>query len=1854
MVRSRAPLDLVLADFSTASLAEFELEIATVHTATRYAAPETVAGTFTVASDWWSFGVILLEMITQGRSFEGVNDRAFRLHLVTRGLRVPDDVSDQWRELLMGLLTRDPNRRWRWPQVERWLQGERGIPHGYGTETGAGSAGPAFTLGDAVFTSHEAFALAAADPERWEAASEALKRGAIATWLEARRLDAQLLAQIRRIAGDEHLDDDARLGLALVVLNRDLPLCCRGDIVTPHWLLADPERGAAWVEGSLPSHLRRLEREPWIVRLRDRADRIRARIAEFAIPVDAERLRIALLATSTPMLETHWREKRRLFPEAVHAGVGVLMERRALSDEELIILISASTETLRPAHEIMAEALRLAAECGLPGIDAEMMRARFDCSRRDIFEALNERLRGFTRCGQERLDEWADSFRLERRLPLAQVLVLLAVPSEQWKKPPQQDYVQNVLAFFRRRLVSTVQRGPLVRLLIGRTSARLDLNELGTPLRPGQRLLDRVLQRTEAMEEIDPSAFLAEPAREERLRRLVHTATTYRRDTGIDALYLAFPTLVMRESRIADAKPRIAPVLLWPVRIDAPPGRHMARLGFDRDREEVRLNPAFEALLGPQQAAQWRLAADDLLARDHLRVEDVMDVFGTLAPVESRTLQPMPTADVKAAPGQLRLRCSAAVFLCDFSGQTIAEDLEHLARRPAAGTALEIAIRAKVAKPPGKPESVPESQQFFTVDADPSQRAAVFQARQEPGLVVQGPPGTGKSQTIVNIISDCIGRDQRVLVVCQKQAALKVVRKRLEAEGLGERLFLLEDTTKDRRPTLIALRDQLDAFEQQGDRRLAQLRGEREALARRIEAIEAVINEHNDVLHRLDDRLGLSYRDIIEELLAVEAGETLPVAAPALRPVVGAMSRSAVADVCETSAPLAPVWRDARFEGSPLHALRPFGADASIVDEFLRVFHRVLQAEKARHEELVRGGKIFSIDDAQRLRQWLELHEARLRSLADTTIEHLARWYDIFSPVKMGDSAGVQLRHALEGIGARLGELNPADHDLRLYGRLAAVSIADLRFCEKAAGGFLGERPSWMSALNLFRMARKRRLNKVLDGQGMSFDGDALRALNLAARLELSLRSERAALDRVRQALGYPVPTAPETLLDLRRATATLLDALKAVEEPASCMAALPAAASGPSAVRSGQRQAYLELIEACHRSLRRHVVKHESADSLLDAGAWFDEEWVTATLQLVAVDRDGFDRVRAIAAALPTVPAFQNFRARARGLNETAIRVLSLLRSQDGAWRNMTAARLPIEIRRTVWREALLSWKASFEERHPALLIERQEFEEKVKTLAALDRKMRNLNQDLLKSHTRPDLVARRSEWDDIVMLTGPRARRLREVVERGDRLGLFTLRPVWLMNPDMVSRLFPLRQNLFDVVIFDEASQLPVESALPALYRAHRMVVSGDEKQLPPSNFFNSRFASDEDVGEDWLDTEDGEVDSTTQKQREQSWNRREVKDCDDLLALAQTVLPHATLEIHYRSRYRQLVAFSNAAFYAHRLSVPAQHPASEIARVRPIEVRRVDSVYERQVNCGEASGVVDLLQETWRSRKDARPSIGVVTFNLKQADLIYELIEERAERSSEFRAALEQEESRVQNGEDMSFFVKNLENVQGDERDWIVFSTTFGLDAAGGFRRNFGVLGQQGGERRLNVAVTRAREKVVLVTSLPTAKISTFIGGRRRPHLARDYLQAYVDYAEKLSDGHVAAAETSLLTLGANDGVDRSARADTDDRFAGEVAAFLVSQGFTPVPGRSVDAFQLDLAIADPRTGQFGIGVECDPPRHALLATARARELWRPSVLKNAVARVHRVWSRAWYQDRLGEQQRLLAAVHEALRA
>lgn len=1851
LVRNRDAIDLVIGGFGSSRLSEYDLDIVSPLEVTRYTAPEAVAGGVAAASDWWSLGIVLLEQVTAGKCFEGIDQQAFLIHVLANGVPIPSGIPEDVALLLRGLLARDRHKRWKWKEVQAWLDGQSPEAPDDGAEGDTGS-GPAVTLGGENYRSLTSYALAAASAANWDEARDQLVRGVITDWAQEKGAPVAQVAGLRRVAKDESVTDDWRLLVALKVLNPDMPPVLKGAIVSPKWLLESPLEGYDLVTGPVPDLLHELDQDNWLLRLKTRAWAVRDRAAHLQIDLDEDTLRVYLLSTSRARLLAEWTTRRRVFPDSDHLGLLNLLERRSLAEEDLIVVLSAAPTQFRSCDAIVEEARQLAMKGGVPTFDATVAADMVIWPRGEILEAVTERVEGFARCGYAPVNEWADRFRLDRRMPLAQALVLLSVPKEQWQEPHKQQYVSHLLSFFEKKVVTTVMRGPLVRMTIGKSTPRVDLKELQTRRMDAGGLLDHLLKRNATPLTLDPAALDPTATTGLRLQSLDRSSELYKRDTGIDGMYLGFPFLLTREAK-SGAKTRIAPVLLWPIRVRHEVGaRSNVQVSFDSEREEVRLNPALETLVGQETVKKWAKITEELLGRSALRAVDVIDAFGTLAAPRSRELAVLPSPKLEVPANSMQLECAAVLFHMTFMGQAVGEEIRNLRSLPPAGTGLETALRLRTGDaPPALTRAKPkELDRYFTVFSDPSQEAAVLQARVAPGLLVEGPPGTGKSQTIVNMVGDAIGREKTVLIVCQKHAALEVVHKRLVAEGLGDRIVMVNDVNKDRQPIIRAIREQLDAVVRHPTNAAAQIRRKREPVAARIESNEATLDKHHAALHQIDEAVGLSYRVLLGELIEIEQAGAIP-EVPVLRAMLQRLNIGQLATLEEEVAPVVRHWLPAKYEGSALSQLQPFATDLATLNDFREAFERFAKAEETRHEVLTARPTSFEVDDPKPHRTWLSSYGNEFLQLSNEQRVFLARWLPLFRSSKGGEPAGLRFIDDLRKLRDSLSACRSQDHDAKLSPALTRVpteKLEELRVLTAEAiepVGFFGR-------LNIFRMMRKSRVAKFLQSVGDASASQRMVKLLAAVQLEQAWRPLRKAAGQLHSELSLPAVDVDAGPTMVGTVTKTL-GALQATATQAAHLQAAPWAQRMDSAAQAGSRDAFLKLFAEFDAAFARHQVRSDSLLALSALNSWMQFPWLQDCQQAILKNEGNGARVSPVMSAMPTLAAYQLFRGRAAKLSQEAIQLLATLRSKEGLLAAMPAADLEEVTRRILNREARLAWKQAMEQSTPELSMERRELAQKVSVLEQLDKEMRLLNRQLLQVNYDFAGIRPVKEWEDITRLIGARARRLREFIELGAGLGLMKLRPVWLMNPDVASRVLPLKPGLFDTVIYDEASQMPVEYALPTLFRGKVSVVSGDEKQMPPTAFFASRVESDE------ANAFDGELpdeDATDEEKDafDETWNRREIKDCPDLLQLARANLPNARLQIHYRSSFRELIGFSNAAFYANDLSVPVRHSEEIVRAQRPIEMVKVDGVYQDQTNPKEAERVVDILAQLWSAPHGQRPSIGVVTFNRKQADLIEDLLEARAEEDAAFRAAYSQECERYEDGEDMSVFVKNVENVQGDERDVIVFSSTFGHNAQGSFLRLFGVLGQKGGERRLNVAVTRSRQKIYMVTSMPIAEISDLLSTRRAPSTPRDFLQGYMEYARMVSSGEFAAAKALLARITPRREAARAAAHGTaaDDAFYRSVGCYLRSLGYEVKASEDADAFGLDYAIEHPQTGLFAIGIECDSPRHPLLEHARAREVWRPQVLERSLPVLHRVSCHGWYHDGEQERVRLLNAVKMAL--
>ncbi len=390
--------------------------------------------------------------------------------------------------------------------------------------------------------------------------------------------------------------------------------------------------------------------------------------------------------------------------------------------------------------------------------------------------------------------------------------------------------------------------------------------------------------------------------------------------------------------------------------------------------------------------------------------------------------------------------------------------------------------------------------------------------------------------------------------------------------------------------------------------------------------------------------------------------------------------------------------------------------------------------------------------------------------------------------------------------------------------------------------------------------------------------------------------------------------------------------------------------------------------------------------------------------------------------------------------------------------------------------------WQHRYREQAPVLTqITPEVHVAKVQRLQDLLARKRSLETQVIRNRWLIKQQAVRTEaWNRMFQERNSKiapSKSLREAVDLSWDKGLPVLRPCWLVSPSAASQLFPLEHGLFDLVIFDEASQCPVEQAIPAIYRGKNVLVSGDEKQLPPTTFFSAGAGMEEDeIDESEMQADNNPVE--VQRRREHRAEEEALMGCTDFLEAAIGKLKQLYLCVHYRSDHPALIEFSNRAFYKGQLEAPPARTIS-IAGARPIQYHAVNGVYADRTNSEEGKQVIALLKRFW-SIAAGSPTLGVVTFNQAQRELIEDLIENECHNDESFNLRCGEERSRKESNQDVGFFVKNLENVQGDERDVMLFSTTFGKDGQGRFFRRFGPVGIAGGHRRLNVAVTRAKSR------------------------------------------------------------------------------------------------------------------------------------------------------------------------------
>ena len=430
--------------------------------------------------------------------------------------------------------------------------------------------------------------------------------------------------------------------------------------------------------------------------------------------------------------------------------------------------------------------------------------------------------------------------------------------------------------------------------------------------------------------------------------------------------------------------------------------------------------------------------------------------------------------------------------------------------------------------------------------------------------------------------------------------------------------------------------------------------------------------------------------------------------------------------------------------------------------------------------------------------------------------------------------------------------------------------------------------------------------------------------------------------------------------------------------------------------------------------------------------------------------------------------------------------------------------------------------------------------------------------------------------------------------------------LKPCMMMSPLTVSSYFGMNPNWkFDVVIFDEASQVKPEYAITSIVRGKQVIVAGDSKQMPPTSFFDA------------MDDDDNEYDE----------ENPQIDNLESILDEMSAAFPDVYLNWHYRSKDESLITFSNNKFYNSRL---ATFPASSIGGNLGVSfIYCENGVWESKGgNKPEAEMVAEIVLEHIKTQPDR--SLGIVTFGKSQENAISEAVDKLRDMHPECEAFFNENNAEP-------FFVKNLERVQGDERDRIIISCGYGKDKSGTFAMRFGPLAMVGGERRLNVAISRARRSMTVVSSFRANEVR---GTENNPQ--RKLIRDFIDYAE-----HGMSA-----LLGDNQNSEEDSPV-FDSKFEEDVYDVLINRGYKLKTQVGSSGYKIDIAVLHPEIERrYVLAIECDGAAYHSSRTARDRDILRQKILESQGWKFHRIWSTDWYHDNANTQKRLFNAIQNAI--
>jgi very-short-patch-repair endonuclease len=1254
------------------------------------------------------------------------------------------------------------------------------------------------------------------------------------------------------------------------------------------------------------------------------------------------------------------------------------------------------------------------------------------------------------------------------------------------------------------------------------------------------------------------------------LTEIYRKARADQQEGGANTLFLTIGSLLWRQKNRATAYR--APLILIPVVLERP----SVRSGFvlRAHDDETRLNSTLLEMLRQDFAIRFPALEAQTLPDDHpgFDVAPVLDTFRA-------KLRDIAGWEVRDEVALTTLSFTKFLMWKDLADRSERIRESELARRLMDGP-----VRDDTPDEPRPAADQPAAgaldEAFAAVDlicpleADSSQLHAVARAAAGESFVLIGPPGTGKSQTIANLIVNTMAQGRTVLFVAEKRAALEVVQRRLRQVGLAD--FCLDLFSSKANKT--AVLEQLDRAQSAHD--LVDEAAWREAQAAAA-ALREELNFYVRDLHRTGRNGWTPFRAIGSVLRADDGGVPEIALSWPDRDQHDAADWRRLVEVTEEAR--ATLERVGEVAGSPVLAgiTRPDWSplwQARLLEAARGAAARLTALEQAA----TAAAAVLTVTDAPASRRLLEGLVELSRILLDPLAADAA-WAvsDDAASLRqeVADAAITAARHRSLQAGLvaswRPGVMALPLVEIRAQWRQAAARWAPMRMLarravrKRLAAEATGPVPKQCDE-ELDRLVEMQAFQRTLAAsphaaafgvrwRGIDTDFDHLLAVHAwAQRLRAATAgcaADPASLIALRAHLRQIVAEAVDLLAAGAQTSGVLARLIQAWDDTTASLAEV-SALSGTDA----EALAPSDTPDWAGDVARHLAGWSEAARSIQDWCAWRGIAQAAGALGLGPLIAALEQRIVAPADAVRTLEA-----------------------NYARWWVNLAVDASP----------RLRGFVAA---RH----------ETRIARFRALDSQLLALAARLARARIAAGIPAavERQHDPEYAVLTRELAKRQRHLPVRQLALkmpqALRRLTPCLMMSPLSVAQYLPPESPPFDLVVFDEASQIPTWDAIGAVGRGRQVIVVGDPKQLPPTTFFERRIGEDDDAA---IEVETQDLDSIL----------------DECLGAG---IPSVALNWHYRSRHESLIAFSNAAYYGGRL---VTFP-SPVTRDAAVSFRHVpDGVYARGVartNDAEARAVVAETLSILRAEPPR--SVGVVTFNAEQQSLIEDLLD-RARRDD---PSLERHF-----GDDVAepVLIKNLEGVQGEERDVMLFSLTYGPDQAGRIMLNFGPLNLSGGERRLNVAVTRARERLVVFGSLRAEQIDL----SRTAAVGVAHLKQFLAFAEQ---GARALATASARPLGSHESF-----------FEEQVAARLRRRGWVVHSQVGVSGFRIDLAVVDPDApGAYLAGIECDGATYHRGATARDRDRLRQTVLEGLGWSILRVWSTDWWTNAEREADRMHAAL------